>query len=169
MLAGCIARTELLETQNKLTKELDELYELCIEESREYSDVEIARIEQITEELQDVDQSLSQFDKDVRDVTRILVGLGFHDGEDIGPDGAPSLRRKDELIVDASSLALNSILEVRDNVDEEWLRGVVTSIDPLLIQPDGWSCKRSGVESRFRGFHKKQNNIHFLEGFRAHT
>lgn len=38
-----------------------------------------------------------------------------------------------------AGLKMHGPAEVRDNPDEQWLRGTVTSIDPLMVQPDGFS------------------------------
>merc|ERR1711981_640969 len=90
----------------------------------------------IVERMEELDGQLLYFDKEVQKVVNILVGLGFHDGE-ASVDGAPSLRAKDNLVTE-SSVTVGDVVEVRDHDDEDWMRGVVTSLEPLLVRPVDW-------------------------------
>jgi ATPase subunit of ABC transporter with duplicated ATPase domains len=132
VLSGCKERTALLEQHLMLTEQL-ELFDAQSEEDLCWSE-----LEKLAEQIAEIDEQLSRWYSAEKDVTRILVGLGFHDGE-TSSDGAPSLRAKDELVSGGSDMKIGGIVEVRDSSDEEWLRGLVTSTHPLLmVKPDGF-------------------------------
>lgn len=118
-------RSALLNERDALIKQLEHV---------NAEDVEF--LSTISEQIEDLDGRLSYFDADEQKVTRMLVGLGFHDGEQ-AIDGVPSLKAKDELITD-ENVEINQLVEVRDQDDEDWLRGVVTSINPLMVRPADW-------------------------------
>lgn len=160
VLSGCEKRTALLEEQQLLIDKMSMLDEQLMQ-GRELSNEDHSYLEKLTEQISEVDEQLVQWDSAEKDVTRILVGLGFHDGNK-SADGAPSLRVKDELITGAASLKLKGSVEVRDNTDEEWARGIVTSLDPLMVQPDGFAESFTWTEVRHSrelsgGWRKKVN------------
>lgn len=133
VLSGCKERTALLAEQASVLARL-----AATELLQELDDAAQRELEQLTEQMAEIDEQLTRWDVAETDVTRILVGLGFHHGEE-SADGAPSLRARDEIITDSNALKVSDTVEVRDLPDEEWLRGVVTCTDPLLIRPDGFA------------------------------
>jgi len=146
VLSGCKERTALLDEHRTITEKLA-FFDQKLLSGEEFCDAEQRELEQLTEQITEIDEQLARWDSAEKDVTRILVGLGFHDGDE-SADGAPSLRAKDELVTRVSDLKVNDIVEVRDNLEEKWLRGVVTSIDPLEVQPDGFSETFTWTEVR---------------------
>jgi len=137
VLSGCKERTTLLDEHRTITEKL-----VCFDEQlssgEDLCDADQRELQNLTDQITEIDEQLARWDSAEKDVTRILVGLGFHDGE-VAADGVPSLRAKNELVTRSSDLKVNDVVEVRDNVEEEWLRGIVTSIDPLMVQPDGFT------------------------------
>eukprot|EP00746_Dinoflagellata_sp_MGD_P132218 gnl/MRDRNA2_/MRDRNA2_65946_c0_seq1.p1 gnl/MRDRNA2_/MRDRNA2_65946_c0~~gnl/MRDRNA2_/MRDRNA2_65946_c0_seq1.p1 ORF type:complete len:612 (+),score=123.51 gnl/MRDRNA2_/MRDRNA2_65946_c0_seq1:121-1836(+) len=139
VLGGCQERNALLEEQRMLSEQLAEL-DKQVQSSEDLNDEDQRLLDKVCEQIAEVDERLARWDGAERDVSRILVGLGFHDENDDGKpaDGAPSLSVKDEFLIDAADLKIHEVVEVRDHEDEEWLRGTATSIEPLMVQPDGW-------------------------------
>lgn len=137
VLSCCKERTTLLDKHRVITEQLM-AYDEQLQHNECLSDEGQRLLEEVTEEMADIDEQLARWDQSEREVTRILVGLGFHDG-DKSADGAPSLREPDELVVGIEGLKINGPAEVRDHDDEQWLRGIVTSFGPLMVRPDGYS------------------------------
>lgn len=142
VLASHPRRQALLRRLRRVQTErakLDAIYEA----GEAVSDEQERRYAELLEEEQDVDDQLMEFAKAPGEITQILTGLGFHPGEGIGPDGAPSLKPVDELVTDPSrQLRLGEAVDVRDGTDDEeqeWHRGTVTQLEPLLVRPDGWA------------------------------
>jgi ATPase subunit of ABC transporter with duplicated ATPase domains len=154
VLIGCKERTALLEQHVLLTEQLESLDSQLAGESPEEDPCWL--------KIAEIDEQLSRWYSAEKDVTRILVGLGFHDGE-TSADGAPSLRAKDELVTRISDMKVGGIVEVRDNPDEQWLRGEVTYLHPcLMVKPDGFQESFSWSEVRHArelsgGWRKKVN------------
>jgi len=137
VLSECHERTVLLREQQVAMDRLAALDNRLLS-SKELDHDAQGELERLAQRISEIDEQLARWDSAEKDITRILVGLGFHDGEESAADGAPSLRAKIELVVGAEDLLVGGLAEVRDAPEEEWLRGVVTSVDPLHVQPDGF-------------------------------
>lgn len=147
VLSGDKERSALLERLSSVTDGLDAFYKKLegddfVSDGEQQAGEELAKLQAEIEE-----QLVARWGAAEQQIARILVGLGFCDGER-SADGAPSIRARDELVVGIDGLKLNGPAEVRDHCEEEWLRGTVTSLEPLMVQPGGYHESFTWAEVR---------------------